>query len=51
MNPSQGYVFWEHTPLTIDQQHLPEALRPLARRHSQLVDRLLWAVPKACDGI
>lgn len=43
---AQGYVFWEHTPLSLRSQQLPASMRRWADQHSRLADRLLWAVPK-----
>jgi hypothetical protein len=43
---SQGYVFWEYTPLAINPRHLPASWRRITDQHSRLTERVLWAIPK-----
>ena len=46
---AQGWLFWEHAPfasLTMQQALFPSSVQHFAQRHSRLLQKALWAVPK-----
>ena len=46
---AQGWLFWEHAPfasLTMQQALFPSSVQHFAQRHSRLLQKVLWSVPK-----